>query len=93
MTQGINYVTEGNSNRGRMLRYHEASRIGLPFRQLNKTEFERDLTHLPSNTRDLTTFTNNEGEFQSRFAIGFESEKSTHFNFSSAISNNIIITS
>ena len=77
MTQGINYVTEGNSNRGRMLRYHEASRIGLPFRQLNKTEFERDLTHLPSNTRDLTTFTNDEGEFQSRFAIGFEIEKSS----------------
>ena len=75
--QGINYETEGNSNRGRMLRYHEAGRIGLPFRQLNKTEFERDLTHLPSNTRDLTTFTNDEGEFQSRFAIGFEIEKSS----------------
>ena len=77
MIQGINYVAEGNSNRGRMLRYHEASRIGLPFRKLNKTEFERDLTHLPRNTRDLTTFTNNDGEFQSRFAIGFEIEKSS----------------
>lgn len=77
MIQGINYVAEGNSNRSRMLRYHEAGRIGLPFRKLNKTEFERDLTHLPSNTRDLTTFTNDEGEFQSRFAIGFEIEKNS----------------
>lgn len=77
MTQGINYVAENNSNRGRMLRYHEAGRIGLPFRKLNKTEFERDLTHLPRATRDLTTFTNDEGEFQSRFAIGFEIEKNS----------------
>ena len=77
MIQGINYVAEGNSNRGRMLRYHEASRIGLPFRKLNKTEFERDLTHLPRATRDLTTFTNDEGEFQSKFSIGFEIEKNS----------------
>ena len=55
MIQGIDYVTEGNSDRGRMLRYHEAGRIGLPFRALNKTAFQHDLTHLPNATRDLTT--------------------------------------
>ena len=77
MIQGINYVTEGNSNRGRMLRYHEAGRIGLPFRALNKTAFQHDLKHLPNATRDLTTIVTEDGEIQSRFAIGFEIEKSS----------------
>lgn len=76
MNRGINYEIEGNDNRSVVLGYHEAQRLGLPFRNHNKTAHNVDLTHLPSKDRANIVADEN-GEFESRFMIGFEVEKNS----------------
>jgi hypothetical protein len=79
MNAQIKYTTEGDSNRGRVLPWNWAKRNGLPYRMMDKTSFEYDMTHLPHNERHLTTQVTEEGEIEARFTIGFEVEK-THFH-------------
>jgi len=77
MSKGVSYQAEDNHLRSRVLRYHEASRLGLPFRDHNKTDFSEDLTHLPSRAVDMTIAQNEDGEYSSYFSIGFEVEKNS----------------
>ena len=77
MNAQITYTTEGNDDRGRVLPYNWAKRNGLPYRFLNKTSFQYDLTHLPHNELNLTTDVTADGEIESKFTIGFEVEKNS----------------
>jgi len=79
MNNGITYSNEDNASRGTMLRYHQASHLGLPFREHNKTAYQYDLTHLPNAERNLTTIVTDNGEIQSKFAVGFEIEKNSFY--------------
>ena len=75
MIQGIKYVNEGNGDRACVLRYHQAERIGLGFREHNKTAFNEDIAQFPRRVVDQNTLVTADGEIQSKFAIGFEVEK------------------
>jgi len=77
MNAQITYTTEGDSNRGRVLSWNWAKRNGLPYRFLDKTPFEYDMTHMSSQERNLTTLVTEEGEIESKFTIGFEVEKNS----------------
>ena len=77
MNAQIKYTTEGDSNRGRVLPWNWAKRNGLPYRMMDKTPFEYDMTHLPHNERHLTTQITEEGDIEARFTIGFEVEKNS----------------
>ena len=77
MNAQITYTTEGDSNRGRVLPWNWAKRNGLPYRFLDKTSFQYDMTHMSSKERNLTTQVTEEGEIEARFTIGFEVEKNS----------------
>ena len=77
MNAQINYTTEGNDDRGRMLTYGWAKRNGLPYRMFDKTPFQYDIKHLPHNELNLTTNVTADGEIESKFTIGFEVEKNS----------------
>jgi hypothetical protein len=77
MNAQITYNTTDNEDRGRVLPYNWAKRNGLPYRFLNKTSFQYDLTHLPQNELNLTTDVTADGDIESKFTIGFEVEKNS----------------
>ena len=77
MKAQITYTTTDNEDRGRVLPYNWAKRNGLPYRMMDKTPFEYDMTHLPHNERHLTTQITEEGDIEARFTIGFEVEKNS----------------
>ena len=73
--QGIIYDITNDSSRSKLWNYKGYGRAGGSPRLLHKTAFNEDVSHLPRATRELTTFVNPEGEIQSKFAIGYEVEK------------------
>ena len=77
MNAQINYTTEGNDDRGRLLTYGWAKRNGLPYRMFDKTPFQYDIKHLPHNELNLTTNVTADGEIEAKFTIGFEIEKNS----------------
>ena len=71
---GIIYTTTGLRSRGRLSGYHSSPQPNF----MNKTPHNVDLRGLkPSEKRRVLTFT--DGEFESRYCVGFEIEK-MYFN-------------
>ena len=73
MTTGIQYIAPTNEEyRGRVQGYHSSARFG--FKDLSKGAKSNDIAQLKS--VDRSNLTNVAGDFNSKFTIGFEVEKS-----------------